>query len=83
MLGTFAVCALDDSESTPFRDCSTCPQMVVVPASAFMRGSPQDEPRRSLDPRNHEEDDLEGPGGKRVRVSVPSFALGVHEVTNR
>ena len=47
-----------------------------------MRGSPQDEPRRNLDSRNHDEDDLEGPGGKRERVSVSAFALGVYEVTN-
>ena len=82
MLATAAVYAVDGPASTPFRDCSTCPQMVVVPAGAFMRGSPQDEPGRSLDPRNHDEDDLEGPGGERVRVSVPAFALGVYEVTN-
>ena len=56
--------------------------MVVVPAGHFMRGSPQDEPGRDLDSRNHDEDDLEGPGGKRVQVSVPAFALGVFEVTN-
>ena len=65
-----------------FRDCSTCPEMVVIPAGHFMRGSPQDEPGRDLDSRNHDEDDLEGPGGKRVRVSVPAFALGAFEVTN-
>ena len=65
-----------------FRDCSTCPEMVVIPAGHFMRGSPQDEPGRDLDSRNHDEDDLEGPGGKRVRVSVLPFALGVFEVTN-
>ena len=65
-----------------FRDCSSCPEMVVVPAGHFMRGSPQDEAGRNLDARNHDEDDLEGPGGKRVRVSVPAFALGVFEVTN-
>ncbi|MCY3622126.1 MAG: formylglycine-generating enzyme family protein [Gammaproteobacteria bacterium] len=65
-----------------FRDCSTCPEMVVIPAGHFMRGSPQDEPGRDLDSRNHDEDDLEGPGGKRVRVSVLPFALGLFEVTN-
>ncbi len=83
MLCTTAVDAGTAPESTPFRDCSTCPEMVVVPAGDFMRGSPQDEPGRDLDSRNHDEDDLEGPGGKRVRVSVSVFALGVYEVTNR
>ena len=82
MLGTAAVHAQTGSGPARFRDCSTCPEMVVVPAGDFLRGSPQDEPGRSLDSRNHDEDDLDGPGGKRVRVSVPTFALGVHEVTN-
>ena len=82
VLGTATVHAQSESAPDRFRDCSTCPEMVVVPAGEFMRGSPQDEPGRSLDSRNHDEDDLEGPGGKRVRVSVPSFALGVYEVTN-
>ncbi|MYE13037.1 MAG: formylglycine-generating enzyme family protein [Gammaproteobacteria bacterium] len=79
-----AVGVFAQPEETPdrFRDCSSCPEMVVVPAGDFLRGSPQDEPGRSLDSRNHDEDDLEGPGGKRVRVSVPAFALGVFEVTN-
>ena len=74
--------AQTDSDPAPFRDCATCPEMVVVPAGHFLRGSPQDEPGRDLDSRNHDEDDLEGPGGKRARVSVPAFALGVFEVTN-
>ena len=83
MLGGTAVGSGAASEAAPFRDCSTCPEMVVVPAGDFMRGSPQDESGRNLDSRNHDEDDLEGPGGKRVRVSVSAFALGVYEVTNR
>lgn len=28
----------------PFRDCPTCPEMVVVPSGSFTMGSPQDEP---------------------------------------
>ena len=74
--------AQTDAGPARFADCSTCPEMVVVPAGHFMRGSPQDEPGRDLDSRNHDEDDLAGPGGKRVKVSVPAFALGVFEVTN-
>lgn len=74
--------AQTESDPPRFRDCSTYPEMVVVPGGHFMRGSPPDEPGRDLDSRNHDEDDLEGPGGKRVRVSVPAFALGVFEVTN-
>ena len=81
-LGSPHVLAQAEKGADRFRDCSTCPEMIVVPAGSFLRGSPQDEPGRSLDSRNHDEDDLEGPGGKRVRVSVPGFALGVYEVTN-
>ena len=80
--GATTVLAEPEPTNGRFRDCSACPEMVTVPAGHFMRGSPQGEPGRTLDPRNHDEDDLEGPGGKRVRVSVPAFALGVFEVTN-
>jgi len=82
LLGAGDVIAQTEHVPERFRDCSTCPDMVVIPAGDFVRGSPQDEPGRSLDSRNHDEDDLEGPGGKRVKVSVPGFALGVFEVTN-
>ena len=77
--------AQDHESLTPgstFRDCRTCPEMVVIPAGAFMKGSPQDEPGRSDDRRNQDEDDLEGPGGSQVEVSVSRFALGVFEITN-
>ncbi|MXY56177.1 MAG: formylglycine-generating enzyme family protein [Gammaproteobacteria bacterium] len=82
VLLTVPVQAQTDAGPARFKDCSSCPEMVVVPGGHFMRGSPQDEPGRDLDSRNHDEDDLEGPGGKRVKVSVPAFALGVFEVTN-
>lgn len=53
-----------------FRDCPTCPQMVVVPAGSFQMGSP-----------SHEEDRAgnEGPV-HRVTIGQP-FAVGVYEVT--
>ena len=57
------------SDGSTFRDCSTCPAMVVIPAGTFLKGSPQDEPGRNEDRRNHDEDDLPGPGGSQ-RVSV-------------
>ena len=53
-----------------FRDCATCPEMVVVPSGSFMMGSPADEPGRYDD---------EGPQ-HRVTISKP-FAVGKHEVT--
>ncbi len=53
-----------------FRDCATCPEMVVVPAGSFVMGSSAMEEGR---------DDDEGPL-RRVTIGVP-FAVGVHEVT--
>ena len=52
-----------------FRDCPSCPEMVVVPAGEFRMGSPASEEGR---------DDDEGP---QHRVVVRSFALGRYEVT--
>ena len=52
-----------------FRDCPSCPEMVVVPAGTFRMGSPASEEGRF---------DSEGP---QLRVTVKSFALGVTEVT--
>ena len=52
-----------------FRDCDTCPEMVVIPAGTFMMGSPASEERRFDD---------EGP---RHEVTLRPFALGVKEVT--
>ena len=53
-----------------FRDCPDCPELVVVPAGAFMMGSPSHEQGRSED---------EGPV-HQVRIGR-LFAVGVHEVT--
>src|SRR5262245_27551072 len=52
-----------------FRDCAECPEMVVLPAGAFIMGSPASEPGR-LDP--------EGPP-HRVTIARP-FAVGRYEV---
>jgi formylglycine-generating enzyme required for sulfatase activity len=53
-----------------FKDCDTCPEMVVVPAGEFMMGSPLDEARRESD---------EGPQHK-VTIAKP-FAAGKFEAT--
>ena len=53
-----------------FRDCATCPKMVVLPAGKFMMGSPEGERGR---------DDDEGP---QHQVTIPKpFAVGKYEVT--
>ena len=59
--------------STPgsvFKDCSDCPEMVVVPSGSFMMGSPSSELERGRG---------EGPVH---RVKIPTaFAVGKYEVT--
>ncbi len=53
-----------------FRDCSDCPEMVVLPRGRFMMGSPETEPGRDRD---------EGP---RHRVTIDyDLAVGRYEVT--
>ena len=52
-----------------FRDCETCPEMVVVPAGSFTMGSPSSEEHRDDDEVQH-----------RVTISQP-FAVGEYEVT--
>ncbi len=60
-----------------FRECSDCPEMVVVPAGTFRMGSPATEADRQED-----EDDRAGPGGEPVEVAVPApFAIARTEVT--
>ena len=53
-----------------FRDCPTCPQMVVVPAGSYQMGSPSYEAGR---------DENEGPV-HRVTIGQ-AFAVGVYEAT--
>ena len=53
-----------------FKDCSECPDLVVVPAGSFMMGSPASEPQRY---------DSEGPQ-RRVTIAKP-FAVARYAVT--
>ena len=53
-----------------FRDCTECPEMVVVPAGSFVMGSPADAEM------------CDGPGGPQPRVTFAApFAVGKYEVT--
>ncbi len=52
-----------------FRDCPTCPEMVIIPAGNFDMGSPDSEGGRNDD---------EGP---LHRVNVAAFAMGKTEIT--
>ncbi len=55
-----------------FRECSECPEMVLVPAGSFRMGSPPTEADRLED-----EDDRAGPGGAPVAVAIAApFAMG-------
>ena len=69
--------ALEKAASAPppgtvFRDCPSCPEMVVVPAGSFMMGSPPGEKGRTRT-------DAEGPV-HRVTISAP-FAVAKYEMT--
>ena len=62
--------ATDFSPGSTFRDCDSCPEMVVIPAGSFTMGSPASEPGRF---------DTEGP---QHTVNIPrALAVGKHEVT--
>jgi formylglycine-generating enzyme required for sulfatase activity len=52
-----------------FRDCETCPEMVVLPGGIFTMGSPATEAGRGRD---------EGP---QHEVSISPFAIGKYEIT--
>ncbi len=69
----FAICVTSISAyqvGDTFRDCETCPEMVVLPAGNFTMGSPEGERDR---------DDSEGP---QRQVTIPKpFAVGKYEVT--
>ncbi len=52
-----------------FKDCPTCPEMVVIPAGSFMMGSPENEKGR-----NPEE-------GPQQKVNIKEFAVGKFDIT--
>ena len=66
-LSSYAQTELKPGQS--FRDCSTCPEMVVIPAGSFMIGAPADESGRY---------DEEGP---QKKVDIRRFAAGKFDIT--
>ena len=58
-----------------FRDCPTCPEMVVIPAGSFMIGSPENEKWRISKP---EDGATEGP--QRI-VHIRQFAAAKFDIT--
>ena len=60
---------LEMAVGTTFRDCSSCPKMIVVPGGTFLMGAPESEEGSA---------DIERP---QHWVSIRKFAVGVNEVT--
>ena len=69
-IGIGSSCIVPGSGKTEhFRDCPTCPDMVIVPEGSFTMGSPANEPERSS-------------GEVQVRVAIPApFAVSRFAVT--
>jgi formylglycine-generating enzyme required for sulfatase activity len=74
MLASAAACTSAEEQSAIFRDCDTCPSMVVVPAGEFELGVDWHDTMRSGKAR------YMGPP-RTVRIAR-DFALGQTEVTN-
>jgi formylglycine-generating enzyme required for sulfatase activity len=69
-IGATACTHMTHTAAKAFRDCSTCPEMVIVPTGRFLMGSAEDEPVRDKD---------EGPV-REVIIARP-FAVATTEVT--
>lgn len=71
-LGSGSKVCIQPGSGKSFRDCPTCPEMVVVPAGKFLIGSSQSEAGRS---------NAEGPV-QHIMFSHP-FAVGRFEITRK
>jgi formylglycine-generating enzyme required for sulfatase activity len=73
---SWTICAVavlsltSEGHAQSFRDCDSCPEMVIIPAGSFTMGSPENEADRSPD---------EGP--QRTVTFAKPFAMGKYEVT--
>lgn len=74
LMGLFAAAAAFADPVKTFRDCPTCPEMVVIPAGSFLMGTPDSVRSAPNDSSNDKE--------KPVRtLQMKSFSLGKYEVT--
>lgn len=64
-----------------FRDCETCPEMVVMPAGSFTMGSPPNEPGRSFIVGLPSEPKVDVEGPQHSVTFARPFAVGKFAVT--
>ncbi len=64
-----------------FRDCDACPQMTTIPAGRMVMGSPAPGSPPATD--DEKDIDVGFEESPKHAVTVPAFALGTHEVTQR
>jgi len=74
LMSLFAAAAAFADPPKTFRDCPTCPEMIVVPAGSFLMGTPDTARSGPNDSGNDKE--------KPARtLQMKSFSLGKYEVT--
>ena len=70
------VASVGQAQPRSFRDCSDCPEMIPIPPGSFVMGASRAEEAREGLPRSDR-----GRSVPTHRVAVPSFAIGVYDVT--
>ena len=74
LVGLFAASAVAADPVKTFRDCATCPEMVVIPAGSFVMGTPDSTRSAPNDSSNDKE--------KPARtIQMKSFSLGKYTTT--